>query len=554
MLTGGPMDPSAAEDHEETYVDPYFDPLEAALENEVQRHFEEASTALTAMGSAQQAKLVATPVVFGLGLAFVLFFSAVVVRGRRAVVEQGEENRRQALRDPLTGLPNRRAMGERVDALLSGSAPDAAPITLLLIDLDRFKEINDTLGHRYGDRVLEVLAGRLGGCVPASATVARLGGDEFAILLPDVDDVASALAVAATVQATMDTNVDAHGIFLDVDASIGIALGEGDMDAQALLRHADIAMYRAKSRGTGVCVYDEDIDEHSREQLALLGELRGALDAGDLVLHFQPKLALADGRLCGVEALVRWQHPVLGLLPPAQFVPVAERTALIHPLTRYVLSAALAECRRWHDAGRELHVAVNVSVRNLLDDAFLADVTGLLAAWGVPARCLELEVTESAIMADPGRARLMLAAFADLGVTLSIDDFGAGYTSLAHLTRLPVHTVKIDRSLVARMVAEPTDAVVVRSVIELAHHLGLTTVAEGVEDAATRDRLAALGCDVAQGYLFSRPVPAADLAGWVTGPDHARAERQRTVTAVRPSLRPCPESPAPTGLLAARSS
>jgi diguanylate cyclase (GGDEF)-like protein len=388
-------------------------------------------------------------------------------------------------------------------------------MTLMLIDLDRFKEINDTLGHRYGDRVLQVLADRLRTTLGDGAVVGRLGGDEFAVVLPGVGDVDEALTIALGLQATMDASIDAEGVSLDVDASIGIVVsGEHGDDVDTLLQHADIAMYRAKERGLGVCVYDPEQNDHSREQLGLLGELRRAIDNGELVLEFQPKVTLPGVDFCGAEALVRWQHPDRGLLPPGLFVPVAERTALIHPLTRYVVDAALAECRRWRDEGRELHVAVNVSVRNLLDDTFLADVVALLDRWQVPASWLELEVTESAIMADPERARSVLTAFADLGVTLSIDDFGAGYTSLAHLSKLPVHTLKIDRSLVSRMTEESSDALIVRSVIELGHSLGLLTVAEGVEDAATRDLLGRQGCDVAQGYFFSRPVSPLQLVAW----------------------------------------
>jgi EAL domain-containing protein (putative c-di-GMP-specific phosphodiesterase class I) len=263
-----------------------------------------------------------------------------------------------------------------------------------------------------------------------------------------------------------------------------------------------------------VCVYDAGLNEHSPERLGLLGELRRAIDNRELVLHFQPKAALAGDGVCGVEALVRWEHPERGLVPPASFIPLAERTPLIRPLTRYVLDAALEQCARWQAAGRELHVAVNVSARNLLDERFVDDVLELLAAHAVPARCLELEVTESAIMADPERARTILGRLAEVGVTLSIDDFGAGYTSLAHLKDLPVHQLKVDRSLVTGVTLDGSNALIVRSVVELARNLGLTTVAEGVEDRETWDLLARLGCDVAQGFLLCRPMPAEQLEAW----------------------------------------
>jgi len=545
MLASGPTDPAVAEDYEESHVDPVFDPLQSALEGEVRRQFREANEALAAMGRSQQGLLVATPVVFGVGLALVAAFSVVLLRGRRLVIAQVEANRHQARHDALTGLPNRGLLHERLEAALVDSSATEGHVTLLLIDLDRFKEINDTLGHRYGDLVLQVLAERLRSSVHPPATVARLGGDEFAILLPDVTDVDSALRIAVRIQATMDASVEAHGVRLDVDASIGVVVsGEHGTDVETLLQHADIAMYRAKDRGLGVCVYHHDLNDHSREQLGLLGELRRAIDNGELVLQFQPKVTLSGEEFCGAEALVRWQHPQRGMLPPGLFVPVAERTALIHPLTRYVLDAALAECRRWQDEGRVLHVAVNVSVRNLLDDGFLCDVVQALARWEVPAACLELEVTESAIMADPDRAQTVLADFARLGVTLSIDDFGAGYTSLAHLSRLPVHTLKIDRSLVSRMTTQDTDSLIVGSVIELGHSLGLRTVAEGVEDAATGDLLAGMGCDVAQGYHFSRPIGPAELVAWH---DAARARAAARADG-------CPDAPTTSRLTTARSS
>jgi EAL domain-containing protein (putative c-di-GMP-specific phosphodiesterase class I) len=309
--------------------------------------------------------------------------------------------------------------------------------------------------------------------------------------------------------------VEADGVSLDVEASIGIAMaGEDGADVESLLRNADIAMYSAKDRSLGVCVYGSELDDHSPERLGLLGDLRRAMDAGELVLHWQPKVSLPGEEVRGVEALLRWHHPERGVIPPGVFVPAAERTPVIRPLTRYVLDAAVAQCARWRAAGRHLDVAVNVSARNLLDDRFVDDVLEVLARWDVPASSLELEVTESAIMADPARAQLILGRLADVGITLSIDDFGAGYTSLSHLKDLPVHQLKIDRSFVAHMTTDRSDALIIRSVVELGRNLGLTTVAEGVEDRATLDRLGELGCDVAQGYLVCRPLPADELERW----------------------------------------
>ncbi|MBB3082772.1 putative bifunctional diguanylate cyclase/phosphodiesterase [Geodermatophilus sabuli] len=515
LIAAAAENPAIAEAFEEEFVDPYYDALETVVKGEAREHWADASRSLDAMGDSQRLLVVATPVVFGLGLGLVGWFTAVLTRSRRATVAQAERNRQQALHDALTGLPNRTLLRQRGDAALEALAPGTAPAALMLIDLDRFKEINDTLGHAYGDLVLQAVATRLRETLRSTDTVARLGGDEFAILLPSVDGPEAALDLAARALAAMEAPIDADGVSLDVDASIGIALsGVHGTDVQTLLQSADIAMYSAKDRGLGVCVYDDGLNVHSPERLGLLGELRRAIDGRELVLHFQPKATLSGEEVCGVEALVRWQHPERGLVAPAEFIPLAERTPLIRPLTRYVVDAALAQCARWRTTGRTLRVAVNISARNLLDERFVDDVLELLARHDVPAWFLELEVTESAIMADPARARAILTRLAEVGVTLSIDDFGAGYTSLAHLKDLPVHQLKVDRSLVTDVTVHRSNALIVRSVVELARNLGLTTVAEGVEDRETWDLLARLGCDVAQGHLLCRPMPAELLEAW----------------------------------------
>ncbi len=513
LLAATAQNPAIAEAFEDAYVDPHFDALETVIRDEAEEHWAQAGEALAFVGDVQQVLLVATPLLFGAGLGLVAWFTAVLTRSRRETVAQAERNRQQALHDALTGLPNRTLLRQRGDAALSGA--DAGTVGLMLIDLDRFKEVNDTLGHAYGDVLLQAVADRLRTTVRGSDTVARLGGDEFAILLPSVVDGESARQLAVRALAAMEAPIEVDGVSLDVDASIGIALSgaHGD-DVESLLQCADIAMYSAKDRGLGVCVYDASLNDHSPERLGLLGQLRRAIDNGELVLHFQPKVALPGARVCGVEALVRWAHPQRGLILPGEFIPLAERTPLIRPLTRYVLDAALEQCARWRDAGRALGVAVNVSARNLLDEHFVDEVQELLAYRRVPASCLEIEVTESAITADPERARRILGRLAEGGVTLSIDDFGAGYTSLAQLKDLPVHQLKIDRSFVAPMAADPSNALIVRSVVELGHNLGLTTVAEGVEDEATYDRLEAMGCDVAQGYHVCRPMAAEQLEEW----------------------------------------
>ncbi|NEK59218.1 EAL domain-containing protein [Geodermatophilus sabuli] len=511
LIAAASIDPAGAQAFEEAYVDPHFDPLEAVVEDEAREHVNDAQQALAAMSRSQLLLLWATLAVFGVGLGLVGWFTAVLTRSRRETVAQAEANRQQALHDALTGLPNRTLLRQRGEAALDADGPSA----LMLIDLDRFKEINDTLGHAHGDLVLQVVSARLRETVRAADTVARLGGDEFAILLPAVGDAATALELAARALAAMEAPIEADGVFLDVDASIGIALsGEHGTDVETLLQNADIAMYSAKDRGLGVCVYDADLNEHSPERLGLLGELKRAIDTGELVLHYQPKVGLPGEDVRGVEALVRWEHPQRGTVPPAVFIPLAERTPLIRPLTRYVIDAALQQCAQWLAEGRSLHVAVNISARNLLDERFVDDVLEALARSQVPAHFLELEVTESAIMADPTRARAILGRLADLGITLSIDDFGAGYTSLAHLKDLPVHRLKIDRSFVSSMATDPSNALIVRSIVELGHNLGLSTVAEGVEDQDTWELLGRLGCDVAQGYHLCRPQPADVLAAW----------------------------------------
>jgi diguanylate cyclase (GGDEF)-like protein len=513
LLAVASGDRGTAEDFEDAYVDPRYDVLWDRIQAEADRHWAEAEESLQSLRDAQQVLLVATPVVFGVGLGLVTWFTLVLTRSRRETVAQAERSRQQALHDALTGLPNRTLLRRRADDALTRC--DAGAVGLVLIDLDRFKEINDTLGHAHGDVVLQAVADRLRATVRGSDTVARLGGDEFAILLPGVDDEASVRQLADRALAAMEAPIEVDGVSLDVDASIGIALSgvHGD-DVESLLQNADIAMYSAKDRGLGVCVYDVSLNDLSPERLGLIGQLRRAIDTGELVLHFQPKVALPGTDVCGVEALVRWQHPQRGLVPPGDFIPLAERTPLIRPLTRYVLDAALAQCARWRESGRVLAVAVNVSARNLLDEHFVEEVQELLARWKVPASCLELEVTESGITADPDRARRILTRLAECGVTLSIDDFGAGYTSLAQLKDLPVHQLKIDRSFIAPMTADPSNALIVRSVVELGHNLGLTTVAEGVEDAATCDTLGDMGCDVAQGYYVCRPMAAEQLEAW----------------------------------------
>jgi diguanylate cyclase (GGDEF)-like protein len=407
-------------------------------------------------------------------------------------------------------------LGDRIGQAIRQADRELVPAALLLLDLDRFKEVNDTLGHHYGDQLLVQVGQRLQAALRESDTVARLGGDEFAVLLPRIATGEGAVAVASKLQDALQEPFPLDGLNLEVEASIGLAAyPEHGGDPDELLQHADIAMYVAKETHAGFVLFDPKHDQHSPRRLVLLGELRRAIDQQQLVLHYQPKIDAHSSQILGVEALVRWQHPDHGLIPPAEFIPLAERTGLIGPLTHYVLNAALRQCNAWRQAGDELAVAVNVSARRLLDLEFPDEIAGLLARWEVPARLLVVEITESTIMADPTHAIQILGRLNAMGVELSIDDFGTGYSSMAYLKSLPVHELNIDRSFVSKMTSNTSDAVIVRSTVDLGRNLGLRVVAEGVEDSVTLQELDALGCDAVQGYYISRPVPADGLIRWL---------------------------------------
>jgi diguanylate cyclase (GGDEF)-like protein/PAS domain S-box-containing protein len=446
----------------------------------------------------------------------------------------------RALHDTLTGLPNRELLADRLGQALVADNQTGTHTGLLVIDLDRFKEVNDAFGYHCGDELLRQVGPRLAGVLRGDDTVARLGGDEFAVMLPNLRDAGDATTVAYSLVAALEMPFHVDGADLDVEASIGVVVsGEYGLDPTTLLQHADIALDVAKTLTTGVFAYDPAFDRHTPSRLALLGDLRRALERGELVLHYQPKVSLSTGNVVGAEALVRWQHPERSLMFPDEFIPMAEHTALIGPLTRRVLETAIEQVRTWIDKGWPLPIAVNLSARNLHDEHFAAQVAELLAAHDVPAHLLELEVTESAITIDPVRARQMLEQLSALGVRISIDDFGAGYTSLGQLTTLPVSELKIDRSFVMTMTEVPGNAMIVQSVIDLGHNLGLTIVAEGVETEQSLTTLASLECDVAQGYHICRPIPATAFDLWcaertVAVPDPPRSP---------PSARSQPQAP-----------
>ena len=446
------------------------------------------------------------------------------------------ERERQALHDSLTGLPNRALLHDRIKRQISDDDRLGRRAVVMLTDLDHFKEINDTLGHHVGDELLKLVATRLKGALREDDTVARLGGDEFAILAPHLRDVAEGWRLAERLTRALDEPFAIDGVRLDVRASIGLAFfpDHGD-DVDTLIQRADVALYAAKETRGSVAVYDPRRDPHPLQRLALLSELRQGIENDQLVLYYQPKADAATGKVSSVEALVRWQHPRRGLIGPDEFVPVAENTGLIGQLTLVVLEKALRTVRAWDRLGLTLSISVNLSVRHLNDLDLPNQVRTLLTRFGVEPERLTLEVTESTIMADPTRSVTVLGMLRDLGVQLAVDDFGTGYSSLAYLKRLDVDELKIDKSFVQNLGASESDAVIVRSTIELGHNLGLRVVAEGVEDAATWRLLQALGCDSVQGYFLSRPVPDKELVRWLQLEENARV-----IGAVRNSLLPEP--------------
>jgi diguanylate cyclase (GGDEF)-like protein len=447
---------------------------------------------------------------FSLAVLPLLFLPLLAIHrgGRQAIAKE-----HQSLHDALTGLPNRVLFRDRVQQAVRAAERRQGGAAVMIMDLDHFKEVNDTLGHHHGDVLLQEVAERLKTTLRTADTVARLGGDEFGVLLPDVVGADDAQAVAEILQTALREPFVVDGLTLEMGGSIGIACHPDHGDhVEVLIQRADIAMYSAKEAGRGFALYEPQQDHYSPRRLSLAGELRSALENEELALHYQPKADVVTGRIVGVEALVRWNHPRHGLLGPEEFVPIAEQTGLIVPLTRWVLGAAMRQVQAWQEQGYELSVAVNLSARSFLDTALAVDIPMLLKLHQIEPKLLELEVTESTIMLDPVRATNTLERLSEIGLRLSIDDFGTGYSSLANLKRLPVDMIKIDKSFVLEMATEHSDAAIVRSTIELAHNLGLQVIAEGVEDRQIWEELARLGCDYAQGYYLSRPLPADKLA------------------------------------------
>jgi diguanylate cyclase (GGDEF)-like protein len=465
--------------------------------------------------------------------------SGVAIRGGRLLDRLRREvtaREHEALHDSLTGLANRSFFDTFLqEALLERSI--GRLVAVLLMDLDGFKEINDSMGHHVGDSVLRELAVRLTTRIGEQGIVARLGGDEFGFVLPDLADAKKVGELAHTVLSALAEPVFVDGVALELRASLGVSIApEHGEDRSNLLRRADVAMYGAKSAGGGIEVYDAGDDRHSTRRLVLAADLRAAPQSDDIEVWYQPQADLMTGVVVGCEALLRWTHPLHGSISPDEFIPVAERSGIIGELTWRVLETAIGQAKSWHDQGLALGVSVNVSARTLLESDLLDRLARMLTTEGLESRWLTLELTESSIMADPARSERMLAAIAQLGIQIAIDDFGTGYSSLSRLKQLPIHVVKIDKSFVMAMSTDAGDSAIVRSTIELARNLGHTVVAEGVEDQVTWDQLSALGCDQVQGYFLARPMTAAMFDVWI----HQR--RRGHLSVVHPVDRPVNEA------------
>ena len=433
----------------------------------------------------------------------------------RELHELRRQREHQFFHDALTGLPNRILLLERLQQAILRIPRSAEPVALLLMDLNDFKAVNDSLGHDVGDGLLRQVGPRLQGQLRTTDTVARLGGDEFAVLLPGTDET-GASRVAQKILGALEQGFTLGGETLDVGGSIGIAVApQHGPDSDQLLSRADAAMYAAKGSLGGFAMYSSDQDTQGASRLAMMADLRRGIDEGELVLYYQPLVSLHTGAITSVEALVRWMHPKRGLVPPDQFIPLAERTGLIKRLTRSVLTEAVRQSRAWDLAGLRVPVAVNLSMRSVLDPQLPQTVAQLLQRWDATPDLLRFEITESILAAEPERALQAVDALRAMGVHIALDDFGSGYSSLAYLNRLPLDEIKIDRSFVLGMDREESSATIVRATVELGHGLGYAVVAEGVEDLTTKQRLTDLGCDVIQGYLIARPMPADEAAEWI---------------------------------------
>jgi len=476
------------------------------------RPFEAEVTARRKNGTELELELQLVPIEDGGQLTHWVTFARDITETKSQVVML----RHQAMHDSLTDLPNRMMLFDRLEQAIDRAREQRTVVALLVMDLDRFKEVNDTFGHHFGDVLLRQVAFRLRNQLGVNDTVARLGGDEFAIVLPDAADANGAATSARNILNTLQQPFVVEAQVLEVGASIGIALYPlHGTDARMLLRRADVAMYAAKQGQGGYAFHREDHEPRSAESLSLVVEMRHAIERNEFELYYQPKLHLRSGLVTRAEVLIRWNHPQRGLLPPSVFIPIAERTGLIRPMTDWLLDRAMQQCRAWQDEGVPLHVAVNISAKSLLEQTLPSKVNAVLTKWGVDPRFLKIEITESSIMADPAHALAILSMLQSMGVRLSVDDFGTGYSSLTHLRELPIDEIKIDKSFVSGMNGSDADAAIVRTVIDLAHNLGKQVCAEGVEDEATWARLREMGCDLAQGYWISKPLSAREMLQWL---------------------------------------
>lgn len=460
-----------------------------------------------------------------------LFMAADITERKRAseqLIDSKREMERRANHDNLTGLPNRARLHDVAAIAIHNAKKTNTKAALMLLDLNRFKDINDTLGHAIGDQILKEIAKRLQSMlVRHGAYLYRLGGDEFAILIAKVNEGGETISLASFIDASLRTPIEADGITLEIDGSIGIALyPDHGHNSHALLRCADVAMYSAKSNAQPLAFYDAAQDAHSPRRLMLMAELGNAIRQNELVLYYQPKIDLKTGACIGCEALIRWQHPKLGQVPPFEFIPMAEMSDVIKPLSEWVLVHALEQTKAWHKLGIPMKVSINLSARNLIDYDFPILMERHLKEKNFPPQSLEIEITESALISDPERSLQIINRMHDLGVRFAIDDFGTGYSSMSYLKRLPLSTLKIDRTFVSDMLNDTQDAAIIKSTISLAHSFDLTVVAEGVEDAATMQKLADLNCEMAQGFYIAKPLPAKEFEIWLKA--HQQKNRRQT--------------------------
>ena len=438
------------------------------------------------------------------------------LRDITAMKGQLAQLRRQATTDPLTDLPNRALLLERLEKAIDSARSRKGMVALLMMDLDRFKEVNDTFGHHLGDVLLKQIADRLREMLYPNETLSRLGGDEFGLFLTRASDANDAASVARKILDAFLHPFEIERHLLEVSASIGIAMyPTHGTDARTLFRRADTAMYAAKASNIGYAFHNEEHEARTPDQLALTVEMRRAMERDEFELYYQPKLHLSTGLMTRAEVLIRWNHPNRGLLPPGAFIPVAERTGLIKPMTEWIIDRMLRQCAEWHKNGAPIHVAVNISAKSLQDQMLPIKLQSALDKWKIDPRFVKVEITESSIMADPAHALAITSMLQSMGVRLSLDDFGTGYSSLSNLRQLPVDELKIDKSFVMGMAASEADASIVRTMVDLAHSLGKQVCAEGVEDEETFKRLGEMGCDLAQGYWISKPKPAAALMQWL---------------------------------------